>query len=166
MATTSSSGPASDGKHSPALTESQYLAQQADKAQEAMRHTLEDLKHTLTSSADVRLWTKKYPWIATATALAAGVAAGYALTPRDKDEVREMWEKLKDTMTSAKAEATTTAGTPPPATPQASILGSILKEAIKMAGPLLASFVASAGESGNPQNESEAGSAASAAAKV
>src|SRR5256885_5718799 len=84
------------------LSESDYLAKQAEDARLAMATAWADLKHSLANGADVRNWTKQYPWIATSTALAAGVAAGYFLTPRDKDEFQEMWEKLKDKLTGAR----------------------------------------------------------------
>jgi hypothetical protein len=144
--TTSSSAPAaSDSSKSakPALTESQFLAEQASAAQEAMQRTWADIKHTLGHSADVRAWTKKYPWLATATAVAAGVATGYALTPRDKNEFQEMWEAVKDKLTPSAPDAEEVAASTnnPPAP---SILSTILKEAIKLAGPLVTSYVAAA----------------------
>lgn len=141
----------------PPISESAYLAHQARAAQDAMRHSLEGLKHSLTSAADVRLWTKQYPWIATATALAAGAAAGYALTPRDRDEFREMWEKLKEKMASVPSSGGAGAGAPPQAaSPQSSILGSILREAIKLAGPLVATAVAAASDAKETRNEEQA----------
>src|SRR5438270_4428503 len=74
-------------------SEADYLAQQAADAQLAMAQAWEDLKHSLSTGVDVKQWTARYPWIATGTALAAGVAAGYLLTPRDRDEAAEMLAK-------------------------------------------------------------------------
>ena len=34
------------------------------------------------------------------TAIGAGFAAGYFLTPRDRDEAEEMWEKIKEKFAS------------------------------------------------------------------
>jgi len=99
----------------------------------------EDAKRALTSGVDVRLWTKQYPWLATGTALAAGIAAGYVLTPRDKDEFKEMWEKLKDKLAGAKADADAVyveakhGGAPAPQQP--SMLGSLIREALKAGLP-------------------------------
>src|SRR5438067_535727 len=95
------------GRDAHATTESQYLAAQAADARLAMDQTLADLKRSLTGTVDVRLWTRQFPWIATALAAGGGVAAGYFLTPRDRDEAREMWEKLKEKFTSAKRDRDT-----------------------------------------------------------
>src|SRR5947209_19940254 len=81
--------------------EGDFLAQQAEDAQVAMAAAWTDLKHALASGADIRAWTKRYPWFAAGGALAAGVAAGYLLTPRDKDEAKELWEKLKAKLAGA-----------------------------------------------------------------
>jgi hypothetical protein len=152
--TTSSSAPAAPDKKAPSkptLTEAQYLADQAAAAQEAMQRTWADIKHSLGHSADVRAWAKKYPWIATATAVAAGVATGYVLTPRDKNEFYEMWESLKDKLTptapDAEEVAATTNNPPPP-----SLFSTLLKEAIKLAGPLVSGYVAAATGVSSPSN--------------
>ena len=147
---TSTSAPATP--KAPGLSESQFLDKQVEDAKLAMAHTWADLKHSLSRNADVRLWTKQYPWIATGTAVVAGLAAGYALTPRDRDEAQEMWEKFKAKLASAPKETAAQAGAA--AQPQPSILGSILREAIKLAGPLVASLVAAnvAGEEVSSHN--------------
>jgi len=110
-----------------------------------MDKTWRDLKHSLTNNADVRVWTQQYPWIATAAAIAAGVAAGYTITPRTRDEAMEMWEHLKEKFKSAEAPpddaAKQTAANAPP---QSSVFGTILKEAFKVAGPLLAGLASEA----------------------
>src|SRR5689334_6655106 len=88
-------------KPSGSLSESDFLARQAEDAKLAMARAWDDLKHALSSGVDIRLWTKRYPWLATSSALAGGVALGYLLTPRDKDELKEMWEKLKDKLSGS-----------------------------------------------------------------
>jgi hypothetical protein len=160
-AATSTSGPPNRDREKSerdlsVLSESEYLAKEAEDAKQAVRHTLDDLKHSLATTADVRQWTKKYPWIATGTAIAAGVAAGYVLTPRDRDEAREMWEKLKEKLSAAQAEAPAAAQVAA-AQQQPSLLGTILRETIKLAGPIIAGVVASAKEAGS-QNQDGAGS--------
>jgi hypothetical protein len=130
------------------LSESEFLARQAEDARLAMGHAWADLKHSLASGVDVRNWTKQYPWIATSTALAAGVAAGYLLTPRDKDEFREMWEKLKDKLAGSRTDPNavyvepTRGGAAPQQQP--SVLGSIVREALKSAMPLVTSMLGAA----------------------
>jgi hypothetical protein len=137
--------------------ESAFLAAQAEDAKLAMARAWEDLKHALANGVDIRLWTKRYPWLATSGALAGGVALGYLLTPRDKDEFKEMWEKLKERLSRSGAskddkavyvEATTASAGKPQ---QPSLLQTILREAIKGVVPLVTAM-ASAGADGASQN--------------
>jgi hypothetical protein len=113
-----------------------------------MGRAWEELRHALASGVDIRLWTRRYPWLATSGALAGGVALGYFLTPRDKDEFNEMWEKLKEKVAGSggvgkdnKAvyvEATTgSAGK----AQQPSLLHTLLREAIKGVVPLVTTMV-------------------------
>lgn len=109
----------------------------------------DDLKHSLGTSVDVKQWTSRYPWIATGTALAAGVAAGYLLTPRDRDEAREMWEKLKEKLSRKEEENAVyveAANGKPAQAPQqsSSFLGTIAKEAVKSLMPMITSMLGGA----------------------
>ena len=127
------------------LTEAQYLAKQAEDAKIALAKTFADLKQSITHTGDVRLWTKQYPWIATATAVAAGVAAGYTLTPRNRDEAMEMWEQLKQNFTpAAAASPDDSAKEVKDTAPQSSVFGSILREALKVAAPLITTLISGA----------------------
>jgi hypothetical protein len=171
------------GKSSPAgkptkettgpLSEQEFLAKEAEQARLAMAQAWADLKHSLASGVDVRNWTKQYPWIATSTAMAAGVAAGYFLTPRDKDEFKEMWEKLKEKLSGPHADPSAVYVDPArAAAPQqrSSLLGSILREAVKTATPLVTSMVGAAIRGGQAAShnghdeppETDAGNQASA----
>ena len=130
-----------NGKKPASLSEADFLAKQAADASAAMRNAWADLKRTLVHSADVRAWAQKYPWLTTGAAVAVGVVAGYALTPRDRDEVREMWESFKDKLAGVKEEAAKE-----PAPPRPSMLSTLMREAIKVAGPLLTTLVAAHGQ--------------------
>jgi hypothetical protein len=137
-------------------TETEFLAKQAQDAKLAMTAAWQDAKRALASGVDVRLWTKQYPWLATGTALAAGVAAGYLLTPRDKDEFKEMWEKLKDKLAGAKADADAVfveAKNGAPAPHQPSMLASLLKEALKAGLPIITSMIGGAVGAGSAASE-------------
>ena len=151
------------------LTEAQFLARQAEEARLAMGKTWTDLKHSITNNADVRQWTQQYPWIATAAAVAAGVAAGYTLTPRSKDEALEMWEHLKEHFTPAETANGDgdTAKHTATASQNSSVLGSILREAMKVAAPILASLASGAfsGNAGPSDNGHDKTSTPSADAK-
>ena len=153
----------------PALTEAQYLEKQAAEARAAIEKVVGDIKRALGSTVDPRQWTKQYPWIATGTAVGAGFAAGYFLTPRDRDEAEEMWEKIKEKFASiGKPEENAVVVEPvtgAPAQQQSSLLGTIVREAIKSVGPLITTLVggamgASAGASHNGHEEAEKKSSA------
>jgi hypothetical protein len=76
-------------------TEKEFVDRQAAEARTAMKRVWSEMKHTALATGDVRRWTARYPWLSTGSAVAAGVAAGYFLTPRNRDEATEMWENLK-----------------------------------------------------------------------
>jgi len=150
---TSTSGQPSESEkapETPPLSEADYLAKQAADAQAAMAKAWNDLKASIGQSVDVKKWTGRYPWIATGTALAAGLAAGYLLTPRDKDEAAEMWEKLKEKIAGSKGDPNTvyvepTNGKPAQAVAeQPSVLGTILREGMKSVMPLVTSMLGAA----------------------
>jgi hypothetical protein len=153
------------GDKKPPLTEAQYLEKQAAEARAAIEKVVGDIKHSLAGTADPRAWTKQYPWIATATAIGAGFAAGYFLTPRDRDEAQEMWEKIKEKFSSmGKGDENTVVVEPtaaPPPQQQGSILQTLLREAMKSIGPLvttLASGAMGAAASHNGHDEAKAAS--------
>jgi hypothetical protein len=150
----------------PALTEAQYLEKQATEARAAMEKVWGDIKHALGSTVDPRQWTKQYPWIATGTAVGAGFVAGYFLTPRDRDEAAEMWEKIKEKFASiGKPDENTVVVEPvsgAPAAQQSSLLGTILREAMKIAGPLITTLAIGAMAAAASHNGHEASGAAPA----
>jgi hypothetical protein len=166
---TSTSGPSpterqkdKETKTSSATSEADYLAQQAADAQAAMAQAWADLKHSLATGVDVKKWTGRYPWIATGTALAAGVAAGYMLTPRDRDEAAEMWEKLKAKLSGSGQEENAVyveaANGKPAQAPQqnSSLLGTIAKEAMKSLMPMITSMLGGAIGGGQAQQPDDA----------
>lgn len=123
----------------------------------AMKAAWADLKHSAGGAVDVRRWTGRYPWIATASALAAGVAAGYVLTPRDRDEAKELWEKIKTKFAGGKEDGDTIYVEPAKGHPEAeqpSFLSTILREASKSILPLVTSMMGAAGgaQSGEPDH--------------
>jgi hypothetical protein len=62
------------------MPEEDFLAGEMEAATAAIRQTLDDLKRDLRSAADVRLWTRRHPWMAVATATTAGLVMGKAVT--------------------------------------------------------------------------------------
>ncbi len=52
---------------------------EAAAAKAAIRRVIKETRHSLGSAVDVRLWTKKSPWIALGLAAAAGMAAAVVM---------------------------------------------------------------------------------------
>jgi hypothetical protein len=76
------------------LSEADFLAREVENAKTALVNTLADLKNGLTTSADLRLWVKRYPWAALGAATVAGFAAGAAVTPAPGQSIREKLSRL------------------------------------------------------------------------
>jgi hypothetical protein len=153
-------------KEPPAVeTEAQFLDRQAAEAKQAIANVWSEMKHTLSSSVSVRRWTEQYPWMSTATALAAGVAAGYFLTPRDRDEAAEMWEKFKRHFEKEKesAEAASSNGGAPPESHQPSLGKTLVTELVKNVLPLItavaSNFITADQKDNKPDTQSETGPA-------
>lgn len=69
-------------RHYDTNNESVFLAQQAADAKTAMEGTVADMKVAVQQAADVRWWTKQYPWYAVGAAAVLGfVAATQVLKP-------------------------------------------------------------------------------------
>jgi hypothetical protein len=89
-ATTSKTERRSDSE----LSEADYLARESELTKLALTRTLEDLKSSLRSTADLRLWTRKHPWAALGIAAAAGFsAAAVVASKRSESEQPERRER-------------------------------------------------------------------------
>src|SRR5215469_9916187 len=84
---TKPSGPSAPPPHAPAakLSESQFLAQQAEMARQAMTRSLSEIKTRLGQGADPRAWAKEFPWITVGAPAVAGFVAASTLIP-SKDQ--------------------------------------------------------------------------------
>jgi hypothetical protein len=71
------------------LTESDFLQLEGTRAREAIDETLRRLKDDLERAADVRLWTRRYPWAALGAAAVAGFAAATAVVPVRGQSLKE-----------------------------------------------------------------------------
>lgn len=61
-------------------SESEFLQHEAQQARQAIERSLEELKASLHTAADLRLWAQHHPWLTVGAASAAGFAAGAAIT--------------------------------------------------------------------------------------
>jgi hypothetical protein len=139
-------------------SESQFLARHAAEAKLAMRNVWSEMKHSLAGSVSVRQWTQRYPWMSTSTALAAGLASGYLLTPRDRDEAAAMWEKFKQRMAKEKVSPPDgdKPGAPAAEAHQPTVWQTVAGEAVKNLMPLVSGLIGammSRGSDGSPERE-------------
>ena len=61
------------------LSEAEYLEREANQAKAAIDKTMEELKQSLSTAADLRLWAEHHPWLVVGVAAAAGFTAGSAI---------------------------------------------------------------------------------------
>ena len=60
-------------------SEASFLEQRKQETREAMQCSLDQLRASLGTAADVGLWTQKYPWVGVGAAAAAGFVAAKAV---------------------------------------------------------------------------------------
>jgi hypothetical protein len=129
------------------------------------------MKRALAEAADIREWTRSYPWLTTAGAVVAGFFAGMALTPPKDESAKEFfekkWESMKDRFApAAESETARAAATEKgPKEKSASAMGVILREVLKAVGPMIGGLVtgAVAGQQAQDTAEQAAGNGHSGA---
>ncbi len=84
------------------MNESEFLANESADAKAAMQNSITELKQTVLQAADVRMWTRDYPWASVSSALLAGFGAAALVTPRRDESIREHLAKVAG---SARGEA-------------------------------------------------------------
>lgn len=77
-------------------TESEYLQEQLEAAQCAMRRTRTELTSAVRTAASPAEWARTYPWAAVGTAMLAGTAVGMFLLHRAQKRPRTRTERLID----------------------------------------------------------------------
>jgi hypothetical protein len=68
------------------LSESEFLAQQAQAAKDAMAKAWSEITSGLGKSADPRQWAKAHPWLTMASATVAGFVAASTLMPSKEEQ--------------------------------------------------------------------------------
>jgi hypothetical protein len=63
-------------------SESAFLTRESELTRVALARTLEELKASLRTSADLRVWTRRHPWAALGVAAAAGFSAATLVAAR------------------------------------------------------------------------------------
>src|SRR5688572_10869507 len=96
-----STAPASE-PHGRELSEAEFLQAEMKRTQAAMQTALHELRGSCATAADLRLWTKKYPWAAIGLAAGAGFATAALLTPSREKPPRERASDFADRVKSSR----------------------------------------------------------------
>jgi len=127
-------------------SEAVFLQEQAANAKAAFKQTLNEVTHGLANGVDPRAWTAEHPWVAVATAAAAGFAAASFLIPSKEEQALKRlaaFERALGLRQDGKSYRTTPengADTSPTGKPEKKgFLPSIASELIRSMGPALAS---------------------------
>ena len=123
------------------LSESEFLARQAEEAQKAIRAKIERIEQTLKDSADLQAWTREYPWASVGAAALAGFVAAAAITPTSSSRQKKEWTAL---LRELLAEAEEKEGHAPGETQHGSMLGGALSGLLKTFGTALQSSIIAA----------------------
>ncbi len=79
------------GAAAQAMSESDFLAAQADQAMAAVKKAVGEMKEQLAQGANPVVWAKEYPWVAIGAAAAAGFLGTSLLVPsREEQALRKL----------------------------------------------------------------------------
>ena len=141
------------------VTEADYTTRQADEARAAITAVVADMKHALVEGANLKEWTRQYPWMVAGAATVGGFLTGMLVTPSKEETFREKWESLKDRFTpdvadtGASPEATARTIADQPEAQNPSILAVIIREALKAVGPTIGGLITGALAGQQPEPE-------------
>jgi hypothetical protein len=99
------------------LPEREASVHEAAAAKAAIRRVVTDTRHSLGTAVDVRLWTKKSPWIAVGAAAAAGLAAA-------------VWLRRGGTRSQASCDAAPAVAKPQPPEPAKRGIGASIASSL------------------------------------
>ena len=106
------------------------------------------MKKALAEGANLKEWTRQYPWVVAGAATVTGFLAAMVVTPSKEETFREKWESLKDKLTpDLEAPSSDTARTiadQPRAGDNPSIMAVVLREALKAVGPTIGGLITGA----------------------
>ena len=155
--TTSTTSPAKDNhgattappadKPDRKLSESEYLARQAQEAKAAIARAWNDFSMGLAQGVDPREWTRDYPLTALSTALAAGFVAAVALVPSKEDQALKKLAKLERAINPPPGRERLMASMAEDGSEKAKqkgMLGELLNGIARTLGPALGSAISAA----------------------
>lgn len=131
----------SDAKVAADMSESDYLARQAEVAKLAISRALSEAKSAFTEGMDPREWTRRYPFVAVGSAIAAGFTAAVLAIPSKEQQELHKLEKIRRAMHPEPEPAKETKAEPKP------LWSTLLHEAVQLIRPVLVSAVTAGLES-------------------
>lgn len=132
------------------VSETQYLAGQAELAKRAMARAWEQVASGFAQGLSVGAWTREHPWVAVGTAATAGFAAGVSLIPSKQEQALHKLAELQralnadhngDTDTSSSDEAPRSDKR---ASAGSNLLSIALRELVRGLGPVVGSAISAA----------------------
>jgi hypothetical protein len=145
-ATTTPTAPPAD-KPDAKLSESEYLARQAQEAKTAISRAWSDFSMGLAQGVDPREWTRDYPLTALSTALAAGFVAAITLVPSKEDQALKKLARLERAINPPPGRERLLAAMADEGSEKAKqkgILGELLNGIARTLGPALGSAISAA----------------------
>jgi len=133
------------------LSESDYLAKQAQDAQAAISQVFQDLKAKLGQGVDPKAWAKEHPWIAVGAAAVAGFAATAALVPSKEEQTLKKLAAIERALNTGRERVESNGNGKQEK--GGGMLKTMLTEAAGLLRPMLASFVAAQMGGQPPQGE-------------
>ena len=105
----SSSAPAKNEAPPPdrpaaSLSESEFLAQQAQAAKDAMAKAWSDFTGGMGKSVDPRKWAQTHPWITVASATVAGFAAATVVVPSKEEQALKKLAAIERALRGARED--------------------------------------------------------------
>ncbi|HSV14736.1 MAG TPA: hypothetical protein VLI90_10780 [Tepidisphaeraceae bacterium] len=127
--------------------EADFLTRQADEAKAAIASALADAKAALAEGIDPREWTRRYPFVALGSAVAAGFVAAVLTIPSKEQQELKKLEKIRRAMhpevdevkSKTKAAVADAADEAKAESHKHSFWSTILREAVQMIRPILIS---------------------------
>jgi len=78
-----------------ALSDSEYLARQADEAMAALRRTFAEIKGGLAEGANPVEWAREYPWVTLGASAVAGFVATAMLVPSKEEQALKKLARIE-----------------------------------------------------------------------
>jgi hypothetical protein len=123
------------------LSESEYLAQQAEAAKRAMAQVWSQVKGHLAQGAAPQAWAREFPWITVGAAAVAGFVAASALIPSKEEQALKKLAAIERALNPAPPRTEHADGNGHGKKESGSMLSTILHEVLAVARPAIVSLM-------------------------